>query len=117
MPPVHPLEEVCRLAREEGANARIDEDRALDVVVALLDLEERAARAFILARVAALQPENFAHTLANFAPPADVYGIEFAGRPWYCKVAIEVRRGRRLLVVSFHPPTDPLRTPAGTVRR
>lgn len=117
MPPVHSIDEVCRLAREEGANARIDEVRALDVVVALLDLEERAARAFILARVAGLRPENFAHTMANFAPPADVYGIEAMGRAWYVKVAIEVRRGRRLIVVSFHPPTDPLRTPAGTVRR
>jgi len=90
---------------------------AIDIVRDLLDLDADEAREAIRALVLGLRPENFAHTLRNQPPPADVYGVEVAGRAWYIKVTILTTNGRNLLVISCHPPTDPLTTIAGTIRR
>lgn len=116
MPPVHSLDEVQRLVCDETAST-IGRRLAIDVVRDLFDVGAVEADAFVRARVLSLRPEHFAHTLTNQPPPADVYGLEHGGRGWYIKVTIHATSGRHLLVISCHPPTDPLRTLAGTIRR
>jgi hypothetical protein len=84
------------------------------VVMARLGLGEPEARRQILEMVADLDLLDFAETLTTKAPPADVYGMQRHGCGWYIKVAID--RGR-LVVISCHPPTSPLRTRSGTILR
>lgn len=114
MPPVHSLDEVRRFAAAAGAHVQVSEHNATEPVANLFSLTPEAAEAYVLALVGRLLPQNYAHTLTNKTPPADVYGLEFEGRAWYIKVAFY--RGL-LVVISCHPPTEPLRTLAGTVKR
>lgn len=112
--PAHDLNEIRRLAREDAANARLDERRAVEVVQDALGLTADKAVDYILAMIADLDPSGYSETLRNKPPPVDVYGCERDRRAWYVKVAIW---GRRLIVVSCHPPTKPMRTRGGTVKR
>lgn len=114
--PAHDLDEV-KLLVLPAARPAFGRRLAIDIVRDLLDLDADEAREAIRALVLGLRPENFAHTLRNQPPPADVYGVEVAGRAWYIKVTIYTTDGRHLLVISCHPPTDPLMTIAGTIRR
>lgn len=114
--PLHDLAEVQRLVCDETA-VTFGRRLGVDVVRALFDVGAVDAEAFIRDRVLSLRPEHFAHTLTNQPPPADVYGLEYEGRGWYIKVTIHATAGRHLAVISCHPPTDPLRTRAGTIRR
>jgi hypothetical protein len=112
--PVHELGEVRRQAQGHGPPARITQTLALEPVMARLDLTEPEARRWILALVVDLMPHDFAETLTAKAPPADVYGVQRQGCGWYVKVALEP--SGRLVVISCHPPTGPLRTRLGSVR-
>jgi hypothetical protein len=94
--PAHELDEVKRLARGQGLPPVVTRTLALDVVMARLGLGEPEARRQILEMV------------------ADLYGMQRHGCGWYIKVAID--RGR-LVVISCHPPTSPLRTRSGTILR
>ena len=87
---------------------------AMEPVAERLGLTQAGAREFILDHVTRLSVENFSETLTRKHPPADVYGIEARSAGWYVKIALD---SESLVVISFHPPKEPLRTPAGTVKR
>jgi hypothetical protein len=95
-----------------AGRVRLNRRKSSDIVQELLDLSPLAADSFIFAVVTGLGEADFAHTVTEKAPPADVYGVFVDGRGWYVKIAID---SRLLLVISCHPPEAPLRTHSGTV--
>ncbi|MES1184526.1 MAG: hypothetical protein ABUL60_11975 [Myxococcales bacterium] len=106
-------------AQTTGQGVMWNTSKTTDVVEERLSMTTRQARAYIYETLLALEPLNFVETKAEFPPPADVYGIEhfcaaeMRRLPWYVKFAIP----SNLLMISFHPPTGPLRTAgAGVVR-
>lgn len=89
----------------------------LETVGECLGITAEASRVFICSQIETLSERNFANTV----PPervgqseADVYGIYAEKLGWYVKLAI---RNNRTVVISFHPPEHPIRTPDGTVKR
>lgn len=112
--PAHDLEEVQRLAATGGRYFNPSENKAIELVAEALELTPDAARVYIQKLIARLTPNDYAHTLTEKTPPADVYGLSDGLRGWYVKVAI--RRGQ-LQVISCHLPGEPLRTRCGTITR
>ena len=114
MTPAYDLAAIQRLAATPG---RVGFRRSLTirVVCERLGVAEPAARRLMRDVIGRLTPDDYAETLRAIEPPADVYGwIDGQGRGWYIKFAIDATGD--LFVVSFHPPTSPLRTRAGVVR-
>lgn len=112
--PAYDLAEVQRQARTCPTIVVFNEANSVETVSALLDLDTRPARAFILSLIAALTSENYAGPFDAMKPPADVYGVVASGHGWYIKVSLV---HGRLSVHSCHPPATPLVTPAGTITR
>lgn len=112
--PAYDLAEVQRQATAARTIVTFFDEKSLDVVSEILDLDLPAAKVWIFRLLAQLTPENYAETLAAKAPPADVYGVFSEGRGWYVKFSF---RHGRLHVNSCHPPTDPLRTRTETITR
>lgn len=108
----HDLHELQRLARHAPRIFVLDLKKSLRIVEGYFGVTPGEARAIIMEIITLLDPSCFAHTLTNKAPPADVYGVYFRGSGWYVKVALD--HGRPL-VISCHPPEEPLITSSGTV--
>lgn len=113
--PFHPLCQVQDFARCTPEAIDWNLGKTVETVSELLTLDSADAIAFIIDEILRLSERNFHRTVDRKVPPADVYGIFARGKGWYVKVSIDARGV--LHVISFHPPTEPLRTPDGTITR
>jgi hypothetical protein len=107
--PAHDLDTIKRLA--VGAGVVFNARKSTEIVADLLSLTPPQSRAFVVALLASLTTENYAHTLAEKVPAADVYGVFARGWGWYLKVTLS----GHLLVISCHPVEAPLRTRCETI--
>jgi len=111
--PQYPLKEVL----EKLPTAIAGDFKAIRVVSAFVEGASgtMAAKRYIREIVAALRPEDFAHTkVMSWDPPAtvDVYGITYKEQNWYVKLRID---GGKLYIISCHPPEEDLRLRSGGV--
>jgi hypothetical protein len=112
--PQYPLKEVL----DKLPTAIVDDFRGIRIVSALVEEAggTLAAKRYVREIVAALRPEDFAHTkvMSNWVPPAtvDVYGSTYKERNWYVKLRIN---GGNLYIISCHPPEEDLHLRSGGV--
>src|SRR5262249_31956302 len=115
MTPAYDLAAVQTFVRDTPGRVVFRRAFTIDILVARDDVDEPTARRPIREAIRRLTDDCYAHTLTTHAPAADVYGWhDHRGRGWYIKFAFQ--SDGRLFVISFHPPTTPLRTQAGVVR-
>jgi hypothetical protein len=69
----------------------------------------------VCAAIEGLRGTDFAHRSQLALHEADVYGVRIDDRGWYLKLTVVEDRGQLVLVISFHPLEEPLRTRGGMV--
>jgi hypothetical protein len=67
------------------------------------------------AAIQSLRLTDFAHSSHLAVHDADIYGVTADDHGWYLKLTVVEELGKIVLVISFHPLDQPLRTRGGMV--
>ena len=67
------------------------------------------------AAIQSLRLTDFAHSSHLAVHDADIYGVTANDHGWYLKLTVVEELGKIVLVISFHPLDQPLRTRGGMV--
>lgn len=98
-------------------NFHVYRTRALDPIRAVLGCTARRARTFARQAVLALEPGDYAYTLAMpNGQVQDVYGVLINADGWYLKIEIHMDDGQPG-IVSCHPAEYDIVTIRGTLPR
>jgi len=113
VPAVYELTRVKQLVHPSSGELEpwFNTPKSIDVVSDRLNMSFPEAKTFICDGILGLTPDDYCTIDPEPPPPADVYGIETRRVGWYVK--LKAPDYRQLSILSFHPPTKPLRTVVG----